>query len=35
MFSTDAEVDRVLEVLPKLVEKLRGLTRKPQTVGSS
>jgi len=34
MFSTDAEVDRVLEVLPKLVEKLRGLTRKPQTVGS-
>jgi cysteine desulfurase len=35
MFSTDAEVDRVLEVLPKLVEKLRGLTRKPQTVGNS
>jgi cysteine desulfurase len=35
MFSTDAEVDRVLDVLPKLVEKLRGLTRKPQTVGSS
>jgi cysteine desulfurase len=28
MFSTDAEVDRVVEVLPRLVEKLRGLTRK-------
>lgn len=25
--STDAEVDRVIEVLPRLVEKLRGLTR--------
>ena len=28
MFSTQEEVDRVVEVLPKLVEKLRGLTRK-------
>ncbi len=28
MFSTDAEIDRVVEVLPRLVEKLRGLTRK-------
>ena len=28
MFSTDAEVDRVIEVLPRLVDKLRGLTRK-------
>ena len=27
LFSTDAEVDRVVEVLPRLVEKLRGLTR--------
>jgi len=27
MFSTEAEVDRVIEVLPRLVEKLRGLTR--------
>jgi cysteine desulfurase len=26
-FSTDAEVDRVLGVLPRLVEKLRGLTK--------
>jgi cysteine desulfurase len=26
-FSTEAEVDRVLEVLPRLVEKLRGLTK--------
>ncbi|HEX7796486.1 MAG TPA: IscS subfamily cysteine desulfurase [Vicinamibacterales bacterium] len=26
-FSTQAEVDRVLEVLPRLVEKLRGLTK--------
>src|SRR6185295_6393462 len=29
LFSTEAEVDRVIEVLPRLVEKLRGLTRKP------
>lgn len=28
LFSTGAEVDRVIEVLPPLVEKLRGLTRK-------
>jgi cysteine desulfurase len=27
MFSTDAEVERVIDVLPRLVEKLRGLTR--------
>ena len=32
-FSTEAEVDRVVEVLPRLVEKLRGLTRKPQSTG--
>jgi cysteine desulfurase len=32
LFSTDAEVDRVVEVLPRLVEKLRGLTRKTGTV---
>jgi cysteine desulfurase len=29
LFSTEAEVDRVVSVLPALVEKLRGLTRKP------
>jgi cysteine desulfurase len=29
--STDAEVDFVVDVLPRLVEKLRGLTRKPVT----
>jgi cysteine desulfurase len=34
MFSTAEEVDRVIEVLPRLVEKLRGLTRKPQPVGN-
>jgi cysteine desulfurase len=28
MFSTEAEVDHVIEVLPRLVDKLRGLTRK-------
>jgi cysteine desulfurase len=28
MFSTQEEVDRVVEVLPRLVEKLRGLTRR-------
>jgi cysteine desulfurase len=33
LFSTEAEVDRVVEVLPRLVEKLRGLTRKPQSAG--
>ena len=33
LFSTEAEVDRVIEVLPRLVEKLRGLTRKPSPVG--
>ena len=32
MFSTQEEVDRVVAVLPSLVEKLRGLTRKPVTV---
>jgi len=31
MFSTQEEVDRVVEVLPRLVEKLRGLTRKTAT----
>ena len=34
MFSTVEEVDRVIEVLPKLVEKLRGLTRKLQPTGN-
>jgi cysteine desulfurase len=29
MFSTDAEVDRVVAILPSIVEKLRALTRKP------
>jgi len=29
LFSTEEEVLRVIEVLPRLVEKLRGLTRKP------
>jgi cysteine desulfurase len=28
MFSTEEEVDRVIEVLPRLVEKLRGLTKR-------
>jgi cysteine desulfurase len=28
MFSTGEEVDRVIDVMPRLVEKLRGLTRK-------
>src|SRR5471032_711785 len=27
-FSTDAEVDRVIEILPRLVEKLRSLTKR-------
>ena len=31
MFSTEEEVDRVIEVLPRLVEKLRHLTRKAIT----
>jgi cysteine sulfinate desulfinase/cysteine desulfurase-like protein len=31
MFSTQEEVDRVIEILPRLVDKLRGLTRKPVT----
>jgi cysteine desulfurase len=31
MFSTEQEVDRVVEIMPRLVEKLRGLTRKPVT----
>jgi cysteine desulfurase len=34
MFSTEEEVDRVIEILPRLVEKLRGLTRKPLAIGS-
>ena len=29
MFSTEEEVDRVVSLLPAIVEKLRGLTRKP------
>jgi cysteine desulfurase len=35
MYSTEEEVDRVVDVLPRLVEKLRGLTRKPQTAGTT
>jgi cysteine desulfurase len=31
-FSTEEEVEHVIEVLPRLVEKLRGLTRKTATV---
>ena len=31
LFSTPEEVDRVVAVLPRLVDKLRGLTRKPVT----
>jgi len=31
MFSTEPEVDRVVDILPRLVDKLRGLTRKVQT----
>jgi cysteine desulfurase len=31
LFSNDEEVDRVIDVLPRLVEKLRGLTRKTVT----
>jgi cysteine desulfurase len=30
LYSTEDEVDRVIEVLPRLVEKLRGLTRRAQ-----
>ena len=33
MFSTEEEVDRVVSLMPAIVEKLRGLTRKPQTWG--
>jgi cysteine desulfurase len=35
MYSTDVEVDRVIEVLPRLVEKLRRLTRKPPAVAAT
>ena len=34
MFSTAEEVERVISVLPRLVEKLRGLTRRDSGVGS-
>ena len=34
LFSTAAEVDRVVDVLPRLVEKLRGLTRRPSPAGA-
>jgi cysteine desulfurase len=32
LYSTDGEVDYVVGILPRLVEKLRSLTRKPVTV---
>jgi cysteine desulfurase len=32
MFSTEEEVDRVVATLPRLVDKLRGLTRKTAAV---
>jgi cysteine desulfurase len=32
LYSTESEVDRVIEVLPRLVEKLRSLTRKSLSV---
>jgi len=35
MFSTAEEVDRVVEVLPRLVEKLRGLTRKTSVASAT
>jgi cysteine desulfurase len=35
MFSTGEEVDRVVEILPRLVDKLRSLTRKPQGVAGA
>ena len=35
LFSTDAEVDRVLEVLPRLVDKLRALSARPAGARSS
>jgi cysteine desulfurase len=35
MFSTVEEVDRVVEVLPRLVEKLRGLTRKTSVASAT
>jgi cysteine desulfurase len=34
LFSTEAEVDQVLAVLPRLVEKLRGLTRRDSGFGT-
>jgi cysteine desulfurase len=34
MFSTESEVDHVIEVLPRLVEKLRGLSRKPASAAA-
>lgn len=34
-FSTDAEVERVIDILPRLVEKLRGLTRRPQAIAAT
>jgi cysteine desulfurase len=35
LFSTDADVDRVIAVLPGLVDKLRNLTKKPQELRSA
>jgi len=35
LFSTAEEVDRVVDVLPRLVEKLRGLTRKPAVTAAT
>ena len=34
LFSTDDEVTRIIDTMPRLVDKLRDLTRKPQAVGS-
>jgi cysteine sulfinate desulfinase/cysteine desulfurase-like protein len=34
LYSTDDEVDRAIAVLPGIVEKLRGLTRKPLAVNA-
>src|SRR5215813_6461908 len=35
LFSTEEDVDRVIDVLPKLVDKLRGLTRKSSVAATT